>query len=319
MIAEWLRGLSLRRRVFLSLLVCLSIGLSVQGSLVYYQFGQVMGDWGDAVVQRELLVYSLLGTSLVTLPLSIVIAVLLVRPVVNSVYRLMEASHAVAGGRFGTRVSVSRWAPREFHLLAQSFNLMASELERYALLNKEQRKQLRERNELLERLSVTDALTGAANHRAFQEHLHSQISLSLRKDLPLCLMMVDVDHFKEYNDTFGHPQGDLVLREVARLIRENTRAYDFVARYGGEEFAVVLSDTDIDTAKRVAERVRSVVAGYSFPNRVVTLSIGLAELRPELDANALIQEADEALYEAKRAGRNRVCVARSSRKDGQAA
>ncbi|MCS7310943.1 MAG: GGDEF domain-containing protein, partial [Armatimonadetes bacterium] len=111
------------------------------------------------------------------------------------------------------------------------------------------------------------------------------------------------------NDTYGHLQGDAVLREVARLLTENTRTYDFVARYGGEEFAVILSDTEIETAQQVAERVRHVIEAQSFPNRRMTVSIGVARWRAGVDSSRLIQEADQALYRAKRGGRNRVCVA----------
>ncbi|MDW8105757.1 MAG: GGDEF domain-containing protein, partial [Armatimonadota bacterium] len=202
-----------------------------------------------------------------------------------------------------------RWVPSDLRLFVESFNLMANQLEQYALMQKQQQQDLQQRNELLERLSVTDPLTQVGNHRAFQEHLHAQISLACRKGLPLCLMLIDVDHFKQYNDTYGHLQGDAVLREVARLLTENTRTYDFVARYGGEEFAVILPDTAIETARQVAERVRRVIESQPFPKRQMTVSIGIASWRAGVDASRLIQEADQALYRAKRGGRNRVCVA----------
>lgn len=277
----------------------------------------VMAVWqNDPYIQlmQYSLAHSMLSAMTAALLLAVLIAIVQVHPVINLVRHLTTAAHIIAGGHFAHRVKVSRWAPYDFHLLAESFNLMASQLEEFALRQKQQQNELRSHNELLARLSVTDALTQVGNHRAFQEHLHAQISLSARKKQPLCLMLIDVDHFKQYNDTYGHPQGDMVLREVARLLTENTRTYDFVARYGGEEFAVILPDTDIETATAVAERVRRVIESHPFPNRQVTISIGLASWRAGMDSNTLIQEADEALYEAKRSGRNRVCLARQDKK-----
>ncbi|GIV15675.1 MAG: hypothetical protein KatS3mg022_1110 [Armatimonadota bacterium] len=277
----------------------------------------VMAVWqNDPYIQlmQYSLAHSMLSAMTATLLLAVLIAIVQGHPVVNLVRHLTTAAHIIAGGQFAHRVKVSRWAPYDFHLLAESFNLMASQLEEFALRQKHQQSELRKHNELLARLSVTDALTQVGNHRAFQEHLHAQISLSARKQQPLCLMLIDVDYFKQYNDTYGHPQGDTVLREVARLLTENTRTYDFVARYGGEEFAVILPDTDIETATVVAERVREVVEHHPFPNRRITISIGLASWRAGVDSSALIHEADEALYEAKRSGRNRVCLAKQSKR-----
>jgi diguanylate cyclase (GGDEF)-like protein len=282
----------------------------------------VMAVWqNDPYIQlmQYSLAHSTFSAMTAALLLAVLLAVVQVHPVVNLVRRLTAAAHLIAGGQFTHRVTVSRWAPYDFHLLAESFNLMASQLEEFAFRQRQQQNELRSHNELLARLSVTDALTQVGNHRAFQEHLHAQISLAARKGLPLCLMLIDVDHFKQYNDTYGHLQGDMVLREVARLLTENVRTYDFVARYGGEEFAIILPDTDIGTATVVAERVRQVIERHPFPNRQVTVSIGLASWRAGVDSSALIQEADKALYEAKRSGRNRVCLAQSGTQKEQAA
>ncbi|MEJ5252152.1 MAG: GGDEF domain-containing protein [Chthonomonadetes bacterium] len=312
--ARLLRQLSLRRRLFIGIFLCMAAVLGLYTIIAYHQIVNALreaGLYSDTSLQvvRRILLQSLLPVLLAGLGISALAAILQIYPVVNLIRRLTLAAHAIASGQFNQRVHASRWAPYDFHLLAESFNLMAMQLEQYALAQKQQQRELQRRNELLEHLSVTDALTQVGNHRAFQEHLHAQINLACRRGLSLCLMLIDVDRFKQLNDTYGHLQGDLVLREVARLITENVRAYDFVARYGGEEFAVILPDTDIETAMVVAERVRQIVEQHPFPKGRVTVSVGVAQWRAGVDPGKLIQEADDALYRAKRAGRNRVCIA----------
>ena len=120
--------------------------------------------------------------------------------------------------------------------------------------------ELAEANARLAQLAVTDGLTGLYNHRHFHERLALEVERSQRSGLPLSLLMLDVDHFKQFNDTFGHPAGDEVLRQLARVLADARRANDVVARYGGEEFAVILVDTAKFTAAKVAERVRERVA-----------------------------------------------------------
>jgi len=142
----------------------------------------------------------------------------------------------------------------------------------------------------------------------------------VRNGLPLSLLMIDVDHFKHYNDQHGHPAGDELLRRLARLMGDGRRANDFVARYGGEEFAIVLVDTPKLTAAQVAERLRDRVASHPFPQAVtqpggsLSISIGVASFPDDaVDSEALVRAADAALYEAKHAGRNLVVLATPSR------
>jgi diguanylate cyclase (GGDEF)-like protein len=168
-------------------------------------------------------------------------------------------------------------------------------------------------NERLSRLAETDGLTGLYNHRYLQELLQREIERGKRSGLPVSLLMIDVDHFKQYNDRHGHPAGDEILRQLAQLMDTDRRANDVVARYGGEEFAVLLVDTDKQTAAHVAERLRQHVAEHAFPDGAgqpdgrLTISVGVAAYPVDAaSAAGLVESADHALYQAKRAGRD--CV-----------
>ncbi|MGE5708146.1 MAG: diguanylate cyclase [Bacteroidota bacterium] len=163
--------------------------------------------------------------------------------------------------------------------------------------------------------AVTDGLTGLFTHAYFQEQLTLHCFEANRYSEPLALMLIDIDHFKSFNDTYGHQMGDEVLRQVAKVVRDAVRGCDVVARYGGEELAVIMPKTDLSGASSLAERIRAVIAEISIrdlagsPIRQVTASVGVAEL-PELQDAApadLVERADQALYEAKRNGRNQVC------------
>lgn len=183
------------------------------------------------------------------------------------------------------------------------------EIDRANQLLQEKCASLEEMNQRLERLAVMDAMTDLPNHRAFQERLAQQVQHAGRHKRPFSLIMFDVDNFKQYNDKFGHPQGDILLAELARLFREAVRSTDLPARYGGEEFALLLPETDKYAAAWVAERLRSQVAQHTFPHRQVTISVGIAEFAADAsDANALVACADQAMYHAKSSGKNTVSL-----------
>nr|WP_246325187.1 sensor domain-containing diguanylate cyclase [Dissulfurirhabdus thermomarina] len=165
-------------------------------------------------------------------------------------------------------------------------------------------------HEEIRRMATSDGLTGLANHRTFQHAFDMMLARAGRRGGKMALILCDIDHFKRVNDTYGHPFGDRVLREVAGVLRGAVRKVDLAARYGGEEFAVLLEDADLGGARRLAERIRTGVARLRFPleGREVRVSISLGiAVFPEdgHDKGVLVERADQALYQAKAGGRNR--------------
>ncbi len=168
----------------------------------------------------------------------------------------------------------------------------------------------------LNQLASRDSLTQCWNRRMIDELFDSTLAEARRKETPICVMMVDIDHFKAINDNYGHALGDTALQHMVAILNQNLREYDQVGRYGGEEFIVVLPTTDRDSAWGIAERVRSAVeyqptALNDGREISMTVSIGLALFDPKRDADrrSLMERADQALYKAKRSGRNRIIVA----------
>ena len=170
-------------------------------------------------------------------------------------------------------------------------------------------------NRRLLRQSQMDGLTNIANRRKFDEHLNREWRIAVRRQAPLSIILCDIDHFKSYNDTYGHPAGDRCLQQVATTLEQVTkRPGDLVARYGGEEFAVILPETPHDAALVLAEKMRLAINSLQpvLPNAPVTASFGVGSALPELASEgplALIEAADRALYVAKKQGRNRVVEA----------
>jgi diguanylate cyclase (GGDEF)-like protein len=167
---------------------------------------------------------------------------------------------------------------------------------------------LSQANAKLGQQNITDTLTGIPNRRAYDQKISEEHSRAVRNLSPLSLLLIDIDLFKQYNDTFGHPAGDTALQSVARVLLASLRPYDFLARYGGEEFVIILPSTDLTDATVVAERVRNLVAHSEFPHRKFTISVGVAQLDLKAGLKALVQAADNGLYRAKASGRNKVII-----------
>jgi diguanylate cyclase (GGDEF)-like protein len=228
------------------------------------------------------------------------LGVLIVRPL----ERLTKGAAEVANGDLAVDLPASKGEVGDLTLV---FNHMVGRLRHGRQELDAVNEKLRRQNEELERLSTVDALTGLHNRRFLTHRLSEELLRSYREKCSFTVLMADVDEFKKYNDAFGHPAGDEVLRKVANILLGATRAVDCTARYGGEEFAVLLTDTVGEGALQVAERIRARVAAEEFPGRKITISIGMAEFPVHgHSAEAVISRADEALYAAKRAGRDRI-------------
>jgi two-component system, cell cycle response regulator len=210
----------------------------------------------------------------------------------------------------GTRLEGLRAGADDFLSKPANLDELAVHLE-MARRILETQEELQRKNERLEALAITDGLTELNNRRYFFEVMESQFARYSRQHSPLSLVMLDVDEFKSFNDAFGHPAGDQVLREVADVLRTNCRSHDIVARYGGEEFALLLTDADDAVARETAERLRAALEHRGWPHRAVTASFGVATMTGQTcRPDELVQQADQALYHSKRCGRNRVTHAR---------
>ncbi len=229
------------------------------------------------------------------------------RFIVRPIQSLVTMASAVGRGDYRAREMPMR-VPEEFHPLLRAIRSTAARLS-------ERESAMKRANEHLGRLAQIDALTGLCNRGSFDSRLLAEHHHATMHQVPLALMLIDVDHFKAFNDLYGHVAGDACLREVAQAIESVVRGTDFAARYGGEEFVVIGHGMNVDSAVAVAERMAAAVRALRVPHersphRLVTISIGIASAVPlEGDLpERLVEEADVALYAAKKQGRDRVAT-----------
>lgn len=235
---------------------------------------------------------------LLAVTLSLVLGTALSHSILFNLKSLRMGAKQIAAGEWGQKVHAH--GVHELEELADAFNAMAAKLQAHDVA--------------LQSLATHDALTGLENRRSLDIRLDEELRRGERYGHPVGLLMLDIDHFKHVNDTYGHVAGDAVLHQLATIVRNVVRPMDRVFRYGGEEFVVLMPETDGDGCLSLAERIREVVATTPFcitPREEIgiTISIGVAIYPVSADTKeSLIMASDAALYEAKRTGRNRVCT-----------
>jgi len=250
---------------------------------------------------------TLIIISLVMLALVIIIALATAHGFTRPLRRLMQSIEALGSGNFNAQVKGID-GNDEIGYLARAFNKMGQHL-------KATREELVEKNSALQELSIRDGLTELYNHRHLKKVIHYEFDRTNRYGSPLSIMILDLDYFKSVNDTYGHLFGDLVLHETARLLTDDLRSTDVVGRYGGEEFLIICPGTSLENAEFIAHKLRKNFSKHLFSDGTaycqVTASIGVAMQKSDMQTyDDLIRCADEALYQAKENGRNRVFLDR---------
>jgi diguanylate cyclase (GGDEF)-like protein len=224
--------------------------------------------------------------------------------IVEPLDQLMHGAKRVASGELA--VDLPGTGNDEVGQLTATFNHMVWRLRESRRQLDATNETLRRQNAELERLSLTDGLTGLANHRLLMQRLGEEASRFHRHARPFSVLVVDVDNFKKYNDRFGHPAGDDVLKHVASFLRSVTRQIDCVARHGSDEFCVLLPEATPQDVARLADRIRQRLKSAPFPGEPITLSLGAASLPADgVTPDGVLGAADDALYQAKREGRDR--------------
>ncbi|SFU31859.1 diguanylate cyclase (GGDEF) domain-containing protein [Nitrosospira multiformis] len=235
------------------------------------------------------------------------------RSIVVPLQRLMRAADRIADGDLEVRLSATR--NDEIGHLTKVFDQMADRLRRNHAEIMAAHEAMQQQNQVLETLSITDSLTGLYNRNKLDAILTDQLARFKRTHRPFALLMLDIDHFKTLNDTYGHITGDKILAKVAQILLQSIRSIDYAARYGGDEFIIILVETYIDQAVKTAERIRAHVENLTYRAGKsaisITVSIGVVECQPDdSTTTAVFSRADNALYEAKRAGRNQAYFSR---------
>jgi len=289
--------------------------VNISAPILEGQLGRLHVGMAQAEIRREIdsILFHVSGViALLFLGAAVAMWLYLNRVIIRPIREMDEQIHRLGQGHFDAHTKV--YSGDELGSLGNAFNTMGQQLNTLYSEVSERNQELSALNVKLEELAITDGLTGLYNHRHFYERLTEEVKRSKRYHHPLSLIMGDIDHFKCFNDTCGHVAGDKVLQIIAALIAENARENDLVARYGGEEFAIILPETPLETARLVAERMRSIIESSpelldsrTKPGETITMSFGVTLLDDATDnAKGFVRLADAKLYQAKQSGRNRV-------------
>ncbi len=260
--------------------------------------------------------------AVVVVTLFSVLAYKVTAAIMQPIHALSHGAQRILDGQIDHQIPLPAIHDDELGLLTRTFNAMMQklhsnqlEIERDRVRLAEKNDELQSANEVLNQLSITDGLTKLHNHRYFQDHLTREIKRVSRTNAPLTLILIDIDDFKQLNDTYGHAAGDEVLISLAGIMNENARESDLIARYGGEEFVILMPNTDLPGAVHLAEKIRMAVEstrliiGDRMKPTDVTISLGVAVFKG--NRREFFAEADRALYRAKAAGKNCVIIAGS--------
>jgi diguanylate cyclase (GGDEF)-like protein len=252
----------------------------------------------------------ILYIAMLILFLSLIVSAYYIRKLLQPIHELADTAEVIAKGNYNIRAIAQ--TDDEIGKLAKNFNIMVDTLQDH-IQNLD--KKVQEKTDALKSLAVTDPLTKLYNRRYFAEISTELFELAKRENQPLSLMMIDIDKFKNINDTYGHQIGDVVIEKLASVMSKMKRESDIACRYGGEEFILLLPKTSKDGATKLADRIRETIEYTKVlthdSNKEVsfTISVGVSEVDFEKDTNieAVIKRADDAMYKAKKTGRNRVC------------
>jgi two-component system cell cycle response regulator len=262
-------------------------------------------DLGYLTAMRDALIAGTLAGLVLTLILGFVLGTRLNR----SLRRLTRAVRAMRHGALKQYVAIE--SNDEIGMLARAFNRMSDKLARQYQELAESKERIEKMAMQLREMSMRDALTQLHNRRYFDEHGNRLFQHALRYGRPFSVMIADIDHFKQINDTYSHAMGDEVLRRIGEILATKVRASDLVARYGGEEFVIAFPETDLTQAHETCEALRRRIEDYPWhelhPELKVTMSIGLSSDARVNDIHAMLEAADALLYRAKDGGRNQVC------------
>lgn len=273
---------------------------------LFANYDKIMAPYIDKIIDMALIFFA---TVLLVAPVTIYSSLIIVRPI----QKLIEQNNRIKKRNF-KNIKIVDTPIAEVYELSKSFTDMTNAIHSYQTVLEhkvaQRTKELYKKNEELFRLSITDKLTGLHNRVKLDEALSAEIAIAKRYGTPFSLVIMDIDHFKKVNDTFGHQVGDEVLVEIAEILRKCTRETDTLGRWGGEEFLVVCPTTDICGAKVLADKINKYIREHKrdkAPERI-TMSLGVAAYRASLSIDNMLSNADTALYRAKHKGRDRVEV-----------